>query len=477
MTLRSRCPAPGRFNVPPTNFEDGEGNDVKIRRAGARGSVRKLLRTSGQNPAGIRASTCATISRVTLARSWAVGRSRSPPRGLLTHERAHLPRGRVGQDGNVSVLGDTFCRAERDVLRQPLSPAGAAVADGQDKARSPNDDCARHRWRPPLRHRGTRPTPRVLRAALTEHRHRPQQSRHRRGRDQRRRRGASARWRGLEPAGPGHELRSKKNILLEYDWFDDNVTPVRRAAHPPSDGRPVPIASAPPSPPPPTSTLTAPPGSRSSTTTGRAVPSPAAVVRTRTAASRPGSTAPSSTRSRPSLRREPPGLLPLRADAARLQHHTRTSSGQAELPGNDLVVSLQCFISTNNVANTIMHELGHNLFLQHGGNESCNWKPNYDSVMNYRGPVPRRGHELQRGGEQRRDQRPRLLRGARVAASTRASLNEAAGTCVDRRADRLGTSARPSSPASCTTRTAPPLTWSGAASRQRLLARRYLSAS
>jgi hypothetical protein len=36
------------------------------------------------------------------------------------------------------------------------------------------------------------------------------------------------------------------------------------------------------------------------------------------------------------------------------------------------------------VANTIMHELGHNLNLQHGGNESCNWKPNYNSVMNYR---------------------------------------------------------------------------------------------
>jgi hypothetical protein len=60
------------------------------------------------------------------------------------------------------------------------------------------------------------------------------------------------------------------------------------------------------------------------------------------------------------------------------------SSGQAELPGNDLIVTLGCFVSTNNVANTIMHELGHNLSLQHGGNESCNWKPNYNSVMNYR---------------------------------------------------------------------------------------------
>lgn len=61
-----------------------------------------------------------------------------------------------------------------------------------------------------------------------------------------------------------------------------------------------------------------------------------------------------------------------------------TSSGYAELPGNDLIVSLQCSLSTSNVANTIMHELGHNLNLQHGGNTGCNYKPNYNSVMNYR---------------------------------------------------------------------------------------------
>jgi hypothetical protein len=32
---------------------------------------------------------------------------------------------------------------------------------------------------------------------------------------------------------------------------------------------------------------------------------------------------------------------------------------------------------------TIMHELGHNLGLRHGGNERQNYKPNYNSVMNY----------------------------------------------------------------------------------------------
>jgi len=52
-------------------------------------------------------------------------------------------------------------------------------------------------------------------------------------------------------------------------------------------------------------------------------------------------------------------------------NETSDSSGQAELPGNDVVVSLQCAVGNNQaVANTIMHELGHNLNLMHGGNEN-----------------------------------------------------------------------------------------------------------
>jgi hypothetical protein len=62
---------------------------------------------------------------------------------------------------------------------------------------------------------------------------------------------------------------------------------------------------------------------------------------------------------------------------------TSGSSGYAELPGDDLIVSLQCFNSTSNVGNTIMHEVGHNLNLRHGGFENKNYKPNYNSVMNY----------------------------------------------------------------------------------------------
>ena len=67
---------------------------------------------------------------------------------------------------------------------------------------------------------------------------------------------------------------------------------------------------------------------------------------------------------------------------------TSTSSGQAEINGDDLIVSLYCAGSTVNVANTIMHELGHNLSLRHGGNNDCNYKPNYNSVMNYRYQFP-----------------------------------------------------------------------------------------
>jgi len=70
------------------------------------------------------------------------------------------------------------------------------------------------------------------------------------------------------------------------------------------------------------------------------------------------------------------------------------SSGVAELNGNDLVVALGGYGFTTNPganlnmlinlqASTLMHELGHNLGLRHGGNEDVNYKPNHYSVMNY----------------------------------------------------------------------------------------------
>lgn len=70
------------------------------------------------------------------------------------------------------------------------------------------------------------------------------------------------------------------------------------------------------------------------------------------------------------------------------------SSGVAEMYGNDLIISLGNYgLSTapgsalnlliNLQAGTLMHELGHNLGLRHGGNEDMNYKPNHYSVMNY----------------------------------------------------------------------------------------------
>jgi hypothetical protein len=71
------------------------------------------------------------------------------------------------------------------------------------------------------------------------------------------------------------------------------------------------------------------------------------------------------------------------------------SLAQAELFGNDMVYALDGWTDGSNLtesdfnrliniqASVIMHELGHNLGLHHGGNESVPYKPNHYSVMNY----------------------------------------------------------------------------------------------
>ena len=65
----------------------------------------------------------------------------------------------------------------------------------------------------------------------------------------------------------------------------------------------------------------------------------------------------------------------------------QTNSGVGETFGSNFVVSLGNW--TNNVgsvfeqAGTLMHELGHNLGLHHGGGDGVNFKPNYLSVMSY----------------------------------------------------------------------------------------------
>lgn len=70
------------------------------------------------------------------------------------------------------------------------------------------------------------------------------------------------------------------------------------------------------------------------------------------------------------------------------------SSGIGEILGNDTIITLgasgltvatqrQRNLLANYQAATMMHELGHNLSLRHGGFENQNYKPNYVSVMNY----------------------------------------------------------------------------------------------
>jgi len=64
-------------------------------------------------------------------------------------------------------------------------------------------------------------------------------------------------------------------------------------------------------------------------------------------------------------------------------------SGMAEFEGNDFIMAhggLGGARTDFQVASTIMHELGHNLNLSHGGSmtdATMNYKPNYNSIMNY----------------------------------------------------------------------------------------------
>ncbi len=63
------------------------------------------------------------------------------------------------------------------------------------------------------------------------------------------------------------------------------------------------------------------------------------------------------------------------------------TSGYAEMPGNDILITLGSWdyaVGTqDHQSGSLMHEIGHNLNLHHGGVDSFNCKPNYLSVMSY----------------------------------------------------------------------------------------------
>ncbi len=69
-----------------------------------------------------------------------------------------------------------------------------------------------------------------------------------------------------------------------------------------------------------------------------------------------------------------------------------TVSGMGELRGNDFFLSLGAWTPAGGTAQQIqgvfMHELGHNLGLEHGGGDTINYKPNYRSGMSYNWTVP-----------------------------------------------------------------------------------------
>lgn len=80
--------------------------------------------------------------------------------------------------------------------------------------------------------------------------------------------------------------------------------------------------------------------------------------------------------------------------ALAVHFHSGTASGiSRDVPASDFIISLGAFpagctgaacVGTElEQAGTLMHELGHNLGLRHGGGDDINYKPNYFSVMNY----------------------------------------------------------------------------------------------
>jgi hypothetical protein len=110
-----------------------------------------------------------------------------------------------------------------------------------------------------------------------------------------------------------------------------------------------------------------------------------------------------------------------------------SSSGYAALPGYEAMVTLACVVTASNgplfIRNSIIHELGHNLGLHHGGDEECNNKPNYSSVMNYRYEFAGVDTGCTGGGDMSGNLTPDYSHGDRLTLDEN-DLDENAGMCT-----------------------------------------------
>lgn len=104
------------------------------------------------------------------------------------------------------------------------------------------------------------------------------------------------------------------------------------------------------------------------------------------------------------------------------------SSGSAQYADGQrrerIMVSLNCNVTDARVASTVMHELGHNLGLLHGGDTFCNYKPNYNSILNYKFQFPGIDLDCDRFG----DGVPDYSRGLRPVIDEHA-VDERKGVC------------------------------------------------
>jgi hypothetical protein len=72
------------------------------------------------------------------------------------------------------------------------------------------------------------------------------------------------------------------------------------------------------------------------------------------------------------------------AISAHFLDQVKRPTGVSSFVSSDFIIALGDYSTdVSKAAGTLMHELGHNLGLRHGGNEPRNHKPNYLSIMNY----------------------------------------------------------------------------------------------